>query len=201
MLELTEDLFVGNGYHKKCFRHPNDSTKCVKVAYTDEGKVDLEREIKYLKILKRKNKDYSCLPKYYGPIETSLGRGYLFEFIKNYDNSMCLTIRDCCDVPKFLESNYNELVQAMKVLRRSLFDNEILTMGLFPGNFLIQNNQDGSLKLRLINDMGSASLIPIEYYFSFFAKKRIKKRWVRFTEYLNRKYEAPLVKEFINAIS
>lgn len=114
---------------------------------------------------------------------------------------MCLTIRDCCDVPKFLESNYNELVQAMKVLRRSLFDNEILTMGLFPGNFLIQNNQDGSLKIRLINDMGSASLIPIEYYFSFFAKKRIKKRWVRFTEYLNRKYEAPLVKEFINAIS
>ena len=50
MLELTEDLFVGNGYHKKCFRHPTDSTKCVKVAYTEDGKVDLEREIKYLRV-------------------------------------------------------------------------------------------------------------------------------------------------------
>lgn len=114
---------------------------------------------------------------------------------------MCLTIGHCCDNPKLLESNFNELVQAMKALRLSLFDNEILTMGLFPGNFLIQHNQDGSLNIRLINDMGSASLIPIEYYFSFFAKKRIKKRWVRFTEYLNRKYSDPLVKNFIKAIS
>ena len=31
--------------------------------------------------------------------------------------------------------------------------------------------------VRIVNDMGSAALIPLEYYFSFVAKKRIKKRY------------------------
>ena len=79
---------------------------------------------------------------------------------------------------------FNELVNACKEIKQTLLNNEILTMGLFPINFLIQHQEDNSIKFRVINDMGSASLIPVEYYISYFAKKRITKRWNRFIEHL-----------------
>ncbi len=50
-LNLTEDLFYGKGTHKKCYRHPEDSRKCIKMAYSAYGQKDLDRELAYLKIL------------------------------------------------------------------------------------------------------------------------------------------------------
>ena len=51
ILKLTEDLFYGKGTHKKCYRHPEDSRKCIKMAYSAYGQKDLDRELAYLKIL------------------------------------------------------------------------------------------------------------------------------------------------------
>lgn len=33
MMILSEDLFVGEGAHKKCYIHPEDSNLCVKVLF------------------------------------------------------------------------------------------------------------------------------------------------------------------------
>ena len=52
MIIISEDLFIGKGSHKKCYKHPFDDSKCIKFPYTEEGKKDLEREIKYQYILK-----------------------------------------------------------------------------------------------------------------------------------------------------
>lgn len=61
MIIVTEDLFLGKGSHKKCYRHPLDSDKCIKFSYTEEGKKDLDREVRYQGILKRGDKDkVSC---------------------------------------------------------------------------------------------------------------------------------------------
>ena len=99
-----------------------------------------------------------------------------------------------------LSNNFDELVKACKDIKNKLYDNEILTMGLFPINFLIQYQNDGSIKIRVINDMGSAALIPLEYYFSYFAKKRISKRWNRLISHLEQTYKNSVVQEFIKAI-
>lgn len=66
MILLDEKDFLGKGSHKKCYKHPNDSSKCIKMAYSDEGWKDLKRELEYIKIMNQKCKDYSVLPKYYG---------------------------------------------------------------------------------------------------------------------------------------
>lgn len=52
MIIVSEDLFIGKGSHKKCYKHPSDDSKCIKFPYTEDGKKDLEREIKYQHILK-----------------------------------------------------------------------------------------------------------------------------------------------------
>lgn len=30
IITLTDDLFIGKGYHKKCYRHPHDPGLCIK---------------------------------------------------------------------------------------------------------------------------------------------------------------------------
>lgn len=66
MLNIREEDFIGKGSHKKCYRHPDDSSKCIKMAYSEEGWKDLKRELEYIEVMNRKGKDYSVLPKYYG---------------------------------------------------------------------------------------------------------------------------------------
>lgn len=78
-LNLSEDLFYGAGRHKKCYLHPTEDNLCIKIAYNAGGKKDLLREIEYIKILKKRNKNYEILPKYYGEIETNLGHGYVLK--------------------------------------------------------------------------------------------------------------------------
>ena len=68
IIQLNKDKFYGKGTHKKCFIHPQDANLCIKIPYNEGGKIDLLREIKYLDILKNRNKDYSILPKYYGEV-------------------------------------------------------------------------------------------------------------------------------------
>lgn len=36
-ITLTEDLFYGNGRHKKCYVHPTNENLCVKIAYNRGG--------------------------------------------------------------------------------------------------------------------------------------------------------------------
>ena len=41
MLELSEDSFLGKGAHKRCYQHPEDPSKCIKISYSEEGKLKL----------------------------------------------------------------------------------------------------------------------------------------------------------------
>lgn len=55
---------------------------------------------------------------------------------------------------------------------------------------------------RLINDMGSAALIPLEYVFDFIAKIRVEKRWRQFLDRINRhhkdgRFPSALVVDFL----
>lgn len=202
LIILSEDLFLGKGSHKKCYKYPKESNKCIKIPYTIPGKKDLERELTYLKVLQRKNKNYSVLPHYFGHTETNLGTGHIYELITDYDGSPSKTLEDYCKNNSLLEKDFNLLVMLLKELKQNLLDNEIITMGIWPENIIVQYGGADSTdyKLRIINDMGSAALIPLEYYFSFVAKKRINKRWSRFTDTLKEHYGSPLVNKLAEQI-
>ena len=46
-------------------------------------------------------------------------------------------------------------------------------MVLFPENIIFQKTTENKYRIRIINDMGSSVLIPLEYYFSYFAHTKI----------------------------
>lgn len=197
-IELSPNLFIGRGRHKECYKYPGKPTLCIKTAYNEGGTVDLVREINYLNTLIGKNLDYSILPFYYGTVKTNKGIGYVYEFITDFDGRSSMTVQDILKNTPFLEKHFDCLVNELKNLRKNLLDNRIITMGLFPENIIVQRIDPQKSKLRIVNDMGSSTLIHLDYYFHFFAKKHIEKRWERFTQNLIRhhhdgRFPSPLV--------
>lgn len=200
IIQLNKDKFYGKGSHKKCFIHPDNKDLCIKVAYNRGGQKDLMREINYIQVLRRRNKDYSILPQYYGKAETNLGTGYVFEIIRDYDGNKCKTLEDFISSNKLFSENFNLIVTLLKELKSELYNNEIITMVLFPENIIFQQTAENVYKVRIINDMGSSVLIPLEYYFTHFARKKILRRWVKFLEVLKTNYNSPLTDKLINEI-
>lgn len=192
ILKLDDTLLYGQGSHKKCFLHPHNKNLCIKIAYNEGGQKDLIREINYIDVLKRRHKDYSILPKYFGKVNTNLGTGYVFEIIRDYNNGRTQTLEDFITDLNLFSQNYSLIVRLLKELKEKLYKNEIITMVLFPENILFQKTDENTYRVRIVNDMGSAVLIPLEYHFKYFAHTKILRRWKMFLDVLRNKYASHL---------
>ena len=201
ILQLDDTLLYGQGSHKKCFLHPHNKNLCIKIAYNEGGQKDLIREINYIDVLKRRHKDYSILPKYYGKVNTNLGTGYVFEIIRDYNNGRTQTLEDFITDLNLFSQNYSLIVRLLKELKEKLYKNEIITMVLFPENILFQKTDENTYRVRIVNDMGSAVLIPLEYHFKYFAHTKILRRWKMFLDVLrSSKYYSNLSDRLIEEI-
>ena len=200
VIQLDDSLLYGQGSHKKCFLHPHNKNLCIKIAYNEGGQKDLIREINYIDVLKRRHKDYSILPQYFGKIETNLGTGYVFEIICDYNGNKTQTLEDFITSPTLFAENFDLIVHLLKNLKDELYKNEIITMVLFPENILFQKTDENTYRVRIVNDMGSAVLIPLEYYFTHFAHTKIKRRWLKFLDVLRNNYKSELTDKLIQEI-
>ena len=165
------------------------------------GQTDLLREINYIKILIKRNKNSDILAKYYGEIETNLGHGYVFEVIRNYDKSKSITLQEILLDEKLFDNYFNLTVKLLKDLKNNLFENEIITMGIFPENIIFQQIDSQTYKVRIVNDMGSGVLIPLEYHFLYFAKAKVARRWEEFITNLKKLYPSGLTNKLISLIA
>lgn len=200
IIQLDDSLLYGQGSHKKCFLHPHNKNLCIKIAYNEGGQKDLIREINYIDVLKRRHKDYSILPKYFGKVNTNLGTGYVFEIIRDYNNGRTQTLEDFITDLNLFSQNYSLIVSLLKELKEKLYKNEIITMVLFPKNILFQKTDENNYRVRIVNDMGSAVLIPLEYHFKYFAHTKILRRWKMFLDVLRNKYASHLSEKLIEEI-
>lgn len=164
------------------------------------GQKDLLREINYIDVLNRRHKDYSILPQYFGKVNTNLGTGYVFEIIRDYNGNKTQTLEDFITSPTLFAENFDLIVHLLKNLKDELYKNEIITMVLFPENILFQKTDKNNYRVRIVNDMGSAVLIPLEYHFKYFAHTKILRRWKMFLDVLRNKYASHLSEKLIEEI-
>lgn len=164
------------------------------------GQKDLLREINYIDVLNKRHKDYSILPQYFGKVNTNLGTGYVFEIIRDYNGNKTQTLEDFITSPTLFALNFDLIVHLLKNLKDELYKNEIITMVLFPENILFQKTDKNNYRVRIVNDMGSAVLIPLEYHFKYFAHTKILRRWKMFLDVLRNKYASHLSEKLIEEI-
>ena len=180
VLDLSNAVLIGKGTHKKCFVHPQDPSRCVKVAYNELGKRDLNREVKYLSAAYRRKHISTILPRFYGTVQTSLGEGYVVDFLKNADGTPCLSLKTWLETAEPNAQLDPLIQQAMLTLKEKIREEQVLCLAIYPENILFQKDSTGNYRPFLVNDLGNGARIPLAYWLEGVRLRSIEKRWQEF---------------------
>ena len=125
MIELREELLLGDGGERLVFIHPNDSKKVVKVLQPQIEKHNFQNELefKYYNFLTKKNVDFSHITKCFGYVDTNFGKGLVFERVIDFDGEDSKFLRNCLQENIFTKDQEKRLLDDLK---KYLEDNEIL---------------------------------------------------------------------------
>ncbi|MDT0619036.1 YrbL family protein [Salinisphaera sp. P385] len=184
---LTPDLLVARGHHRACYVHPRDPSACIKVYHRPDPK-DRKREQTAYRVLERNGADWRLLSRLLGEIDTNLGRGYVFELIRDHDGSVSRTLEHYLNPDTDDAVSNADLRSALDELRRFLIDNRVISQEIAPRNLVFRRRADGGGDLLMIDDIGNRDYIPIRNHLAFMARNRIRLYWARFEARLRDAY-------------
>ena len=179
-ITLSEKDYISKGLHRKCYHHPEDLNKCIKVNYNEGAEEETNREIAYYKHLIKRNVSFDALAKYYGPVSTNYGNGHIFELIRDYNGETAIPLEKYFANNSLTEKYFDQLVTGLKELKSALLKDRIITMTIKSKNILFQHLSETKSRLIIIDNIGNSTFIPIANYFPYFAKSKIERTWQRF---------------------
>ncbi|WP_262492447.1 PhoP regulatory network YrbL family protein [Marinobacter sp. AL4B] len=179
MLDLSDQLPFAQGSNRKCFRHPLDSTRCLKVIRPENITARYERQspVKRLlgkgrindnaqeirahqqraiqQLLKQGNDAlvWAHLPRFYGSTQTSLGMANESELIRCMDGSVAPTLEHLIKT-QGLTPDLNLGIEEFLVW---LSQAKILTRNLLPHNLVVSDQFDHP-RLFLIDGLGAPTI-------------------------------------------
>ena len=200
MINLTDDLFLGDGNHKIVYAHPTDNKLCVKILRTPDDP-DFAKEWRYRKALGDRAESMTLLTKYFGEVETSKGKGYLFERVRDYDGKNSKTMLRVLDDTVADKNLLPDTEKLLLDFKRKYFDEKFLLAGVDMDNYLVQRISPSERCVRIIDNIGTAARIPLAYYFDFLARRRLNKYWRVLIEQLRSDYGNLFSEEFLGKLA
>ena len=177
MLKLTENCLIGVGSERKCYLHPENEKKCVKVTYKfgRRTKVRCEREIKYSFKYSMLPQHFKSIPRYFGKVDTNLGEGHVFELVLDFDGQISTKLSD------FIQMNQpgDSLTKKICELYRTFLESRVLVSDFHPGNLVLQKSSADDYQLVMIDGFGNSDFIKICDYSRFFLKKKLVRKFKR----------------------
>ena len=190
MLSLKKSLFIGQGLHRACYHHPENDGLCVKVVVAEGGAKESAREEMYYQHLAKTNVFSKSIPKFYGIIETNLGKGSIFELVRSEDGEVSSSLETVLHHQR-VSNNLEEeqsIRRGLNQLRKELVQSNIITMTLHPKNILCKKNQKNFCRLVVIDNIGNSDWLPVCNYCKPLAKRKIVRKWNRFQSLLSLNY-------------
>ncbi len=190
MIDLGNAIPFAQGGNRKCFIHPQDSSKCIKVidqeSYSNRLKnLPWHKKIRGKMSFNDNHEEANAISKIIKNVDQSSWKhvanildllkpvwseGLVTELIKN-EGEIAETLEDYL----FKFGLTEEIKESIHVFEKWLLDNLILTKNIIPHNLVIKN--DGNeLVIKIIDGLGSKAFIPLPEYFNFFAKRYVKRR-------------------------
>ncbi|EFL0482910.1 TPA: PhoP regulatory network protein YrbL [Escherichia coli] len=181
MIRLSEQSPLGTGRHRKCYAHPEDAQRCIKIVYHrgDGGDKEIRRELKYYAHLGRRLKDWSGIPRYHGTVETDCGTGYVYDVIADFDGKPSITLTEFAEQCRY-EEDIAQLRQLLKQLKRYLQDNRIVTISLKPQNILCHRISESEVIPVVCDNIGESTLIPLATWSKWCCLRKQERLWKRF---------------------
>jgi len=176
-LVLTDDLLIGVGSERKCYLHPEDKEKCVKIAYkiSPRTKARCKREIKYSLKYSNLPESFSSIPKYFGKVNTNLGIGHVFELVLDYDGNISSKLSEYIkknELNKALQDKISELYD-------SFIQSRVIVSDFHQGNIVVKKKNPKDFELVVIDGYGNSDFIKIADHISLFRKKKLLRKFNR----------------------
>jgi PhoP regulatory network protein YrbL len=182
-LHLDHDLLIGRGGVRTVYQHPNDTDKCIKLLFNEKKKRAVQREEAYLRKYWSAHKPFDHLSRFFGHCHTTLGRGGIFELIKDYDGAISNPLA------AFLPGNNladklspTQIASLLFHLRNHLLIHCIIVSDPAPGNIVVKYITPDHPTLVLIDGIGNPHFIKIADYSQRAARKIIAKKWRYYVE-------------------
>ena len=209
---LTEELLIGKGGRKDVYINPKNPAQCIKI--NARGDNDHRVEMNYRKSReRRKLPPSSLMVSYFGPVETNLGTGYVFERIVDYDGMHSKTVEELIQlelearkehsgVRKLLgtDKEYPRVIDVLLRFRKELFQDNIIIGDMWPYNYMVQFDTPSEWRVRIVDDFGTSSHIPIMYYIDYFGAKHVRRYWCKFIRRINASYPGLLTEDESNVL-
>lgn len=183
MLFLDKKSFISKGAFRYVYNHPADSNKIIKIDIQDKN--GNKREIEAYNKFNQSIKNFT--PKFFGEIETNLGKGLIFEKIYDYDSK-----KPSKKILEYININKDEaiilkktIIQDVEKLFNAFANNLIFTTSFGLENILVQKISKNKIKIYTIDFkiQKHKEFIPITKI-PFFLKLKIKRREKRLIKML-----------------
>ena len=191
MIDLSGSTPFAEGGNRKCFIHPAQSDRCLKVIHPGLLEKIIKNKPWYKKLRSKDSFDdnlreqeaykqkaliannsevWKHIAKWYGMVETSIGMASETELIKNNDQ-----IAETLENYLFSNGLTDEIKIAINEFHQWLRDNLILTKNLIPHNLVIKK-ENNEMIIKIIDGLGSQAFIPLPNHSTFFAKRYVERR-------------------------
>lgn len=183
MITLDENLLIGRGSERSCYRHPCDTQLCIKVIsnYSNRTFSRIARELKYLKKYKRNPNKLEAIPDFHQTIDTDLGRGYCFSLIMDLDGAISTRLSDHVKEHGADDLIYRKIIE----LYHAFLKSGAVVSDLHPGNLLLQRHSEEDFDLIMIDGFGNSDFIKICDYSAYFQKKKLIRKFQRMLTNMN----------------
>lgn len=169
LYNLEEYMLIGEGTNSKCYFHPFDKTKCIKISKSaKEAKKRMVREIKSHLILRKRGIPSSIVSSYLGKIITNLGQGYVFDYISDKNGNVCKSLQDSIDV-----FSKEKLIDSLQGLYNKCYDNAVIVSDLHPTNIVITECGE----LCIIDGIGCGESINLCNWSVYFTHKKLNRKF------------------------
>ncbi|MDF1832404.1 MAG: YrbL family protein [Porticoccaceae bacterium] len=181
MILLNASDFVGKGLHRECYIHPNDEQLCIKIVVAGDLS-ESKREQSYYKLLQKRGINWNILPRFHGVIETNMGAGAVFDLVRDFDGKVSRTLEYYLSCEQLDNAENSGISQAIRMFKQELYRQSIITMTLSPKNIMYKKAGPYEGRLILIDNIGNSDFIPICSYIDCLAKKKIRRKLLRFEQ-------------------
>lgn len=191
------------GGRRKCYVHPEDPSKCIKVLRQDENRtIRIKKKRLIHPSLRREydNNAHECkilqslevrigrdmqkhLPLCYGYVPTDIGPGLMLDLIRDSDGKISRSLRE------LLSTGYcpDDFKDAFDDFAKFMIDNVVLTRNILDHNLVASKLKDGSWQLCMIDGFGDPAWLPISQLSKTLGRRKMRRRarvaWARYNEF------------------
>ncbi|EOV8086925.1 YrbL family protein [Providencia huaxiensis] len=187
-ISLPVSNLIASGRQRACYQHPDYHDLCIKVHLNGRDDKETLREIRYYKRLYRKNFTTKTISHYYGTQQTDQGLGYVFQLIKDKTGNVSHTLDYYLKNKQLFLKHKKNMKVAYEQFKKNIYKEAITTMALKTYNIVYQLGYKPYGQFFIIDNLGSANLIPIDYFSTKIARSTLNRRFIDFEQRLYRDY-------------